>query len=133
MKKKLVTFIAVVCLFGANIGLGADRYQTLVKDDDLTASNITIKADEVCTVMLFYYDSLASRATLTVTVGATTIDMAQLYTLRQTQGASSIRPFYPGQWAVAGPATLTLTGVASGKSILTVKVSPNPNIMGVKQ
>ena len=126
MKKLTLTLIAIISLCSANFSYGADRYVTLLKDtDDLTPLTQTIKADEVAFIYNLLYGNPGWAGTVTITKG--TVTTLSLTSKLSDHDAS--RPI-----VVTGPCTITHSFAnATARTMLTIKISPTPNIMGVKQ
>ena len=134
MKKLFVTLTIIVTLCSASLSHAADRYVTLLRiaGDTSTASQV-IAADEVVTCVLAHCTYSDRRPDIDVVIGGQALNMSQISTFRGASGSSTVLGFY--QWSIAGPCTVTLKGtsLADTHYIVTLKISPNPNIMGVKQ
>ena len=134
MKKLIVTLTLILTLCSTNLSHAADRYVTLLRiaGDTSTASQV-IAADEVVTCVLAHCTYGGRRPDIDVVIGGQALDMGQISTFRSAPNATTRNGFY--QWSIAGPCTVTLKGTVSADThyIVTLKISPNPNIMGVKQ
>jgi hypothetical protein len=130
MKKLIVTLTVITTLCSANFSQAADRYVTLLKANDATNVSVNIAAGEVVTCELAHCSTHEAEPNVSVTIGATSVFMGEICTHGSNSGTNS-QGFY--KWSIAGPCTVTLLGSGSRIYIVTLKISPNPNIMGVKQ
>ena len=129
MKKLFVILTLIVAICSASLSHAANRYVTLLKDaDGTTALTQSIAADEVAFILRAHFHQ--SGFSLSITKGAWTFgNIEQLIPYNGSLERLRNNPF-----VVAGPCTITLTPQANNtRAIVTIKISPNPNIMGVKQ
>ena len=135
MKKLITTLTLVATLCSANLSYAADRYVTLVKaGGDTSSVSQAIAADEVVTCVLAHSGKPNIGLNVDVIIGAITIPIGHISTYRTSHSnATGTLGFY--QWSIAGPCTVRFTGspLVDANNIITLKISPNPNIMGVKQ
>ena len=130
MKKLFVTLTLILTLCSANLSYAADRYVTLLKDNvGTTPLTQTVATDEVAVILRLQQHS--AWGSLSITKGSTT------FTGLQSLVPNNESPVYAQNqpFVVVGPCTITYTPHSGGDSraMLTLKISPNPNIMGVKQ
>jgi hypothetical protein len=131
MKKLFVTLTLIATLCSANLSHGAERYVTLLTiAGDTSIPTQIIAAGEVVTCELAHCSTHESAPNITVTIGSNIIYMGEINTYGSNSGNNS-QGFY--KWSIAGPCTVKLTGSTIRTYIVTLKIKPNPNIMGVKQ
>ena len=133
MKKLIVTLTLIATLCSANLSYAADRYVTLQKTTDGAAAiTQAIAVDEVAFILVG------------LTTGNSDFDQKILITrnghvynvwsmlFREGAQAGDMTPI-----VVCGPCTISMVpynvGAQTSRAMLTMKISPNPNIMGVKQ
>ena len=132
MKKLAITLITIISLFSANISQGADRYVTILKaDTDSTYSNIAVAANEVAEIVTLirqgnaYGFQVYDQVKWTVTAGSITFGVLH-WGRAHASGSRAPFPF-------VGPGTLSFKATGTVGGLITVKISPNPNINGVGQ
>ena len=132
MKKLFVTLITIISFCSANLSHAADRYVTMLKDaDGTTPLTQVIAADEVAIILRLHDQIHGSLGALSVTKGLFTFDVTlNVPARRGNNNYADMQPL-----VVSGPCTITYSPHSSGtgRTFITLKISPNPNIMGVKQ
>ena len=126
MKKLFVTLTLILTLCSANLSHAADRYVMLKIDATTTSASHSVGSGEVAFLLWTSYVCQvgASDAKLQVTYGGVTKQVNP-----ERLGSSSFGHIYiVDKIVVPGPATITYSTNNNSANLLSLKVSPNPNI-----
>jgi len=130
MKKLITTLTLVATLCSANLSYAADRYVMLKIGGGTASASQSVAANEIATLLWStYLSGTGNKATLNVTYGGTA---HHLYFVDITGSVNHVGPDLR-RFVIAGPATITYSTGDNTSHLLSLKISPNPNIMGIKQ
>jgi hypothetical protein len=123
MKKLIVTLTIITTLCSANLSHAADRYVSIITTSSVVVASI---ADGEVAKIVTYAFAGSGSFWVKVSKGGNEMAVNGLLASGANNGEGVV---------IAGPATISVSpGAGAGAMVfLTVKISPNPNIGGVKQ